>query len=520
MTPSRYNRDVTLREPSKLPGWYRDLHDARVVSGVLAEASSVSHDSRRVTPDGVFVAIPGLKTDGNEYIPEAIAAGARYVVVQEDPRDRWEPCVRDGVTFVAVPDARVALAEAAAGFYVHPARALGMVGVTGTDGKTTTTHLVAHVLTATGRRAGHLSSVEFGDGQAAELNASHMTTLEAVDVQRLLARIRDMGARYAVVEASSIGLALHRVDQCEFDVGVFTNLTPDHLDVHGTMDAYRDAKALLFRMLGESLDKGVPKAAVLNSGDPAFGAMRAATSVPAITYGFRADAEVSVRDIMQDGLATRFAIRCGGREVPARTALLGDYNVANCLAAVGVALSQGIELNPAVATIESFPGVPGRMELIEAGQLFRVAVDIASTEQAMRNVLRMLRPVTGGRLLVVFGAAGERDVERRHGLARAVAETADYAVITNEDPRSEDPDAIIAEIAAALAAVGFDEGRRFQRVPDRRAAIAMAFDFARKGDTVLLAGKGTEQSMVFGSTHVQWDERRVARELLGERHRV
>ena len=222
------------------------------MSGVPAEATSVTHDSRRVTKGGIFVAIPGMSLDGNSFIPAAVAAGARFIIVQADARPVWERYADDDVTVVAVPDARVALAEASAGFYEHPTRSIGMVGVTGTDGKTTTTHLVAHVLNVTGTSAGYLSSVAFGVGDVTEQNVSHMTTLEAPHVQRCLAQIRDGGGRYGVVEASSIGLDLHRVDQCDFDVAVFTNLTRDHLDYHKSMEAYAAAKARLFAMLDTS----------------------------------------------------------------------------------------------------------------------------------------------------------------------------------------------------------------------------------------------------------------------------
>jgi UDP-N-acetylmuramoyl-L-alanyl-D-glutamate--2,6-diaminopimelate ligase len=390
-----------------------------------------------------------------------------------------------------------------------------MVGVTGTDGKTTTTHLVAHVLTATGRRAGYLSSVEISDGAAAELNASHMTTLEASDVQRQLRRIADAGARYAAVEASSIGLELHRVDECAFDVAAFTNLTPDHLDFHGTMDAYLASKRRLFEMLAAAPDKGIAKAAVLNTDDPASAAMRqAASGVRAITYALKSAADLTASAIARDPEGTTFVVHSGSAQFPAKTPLLGAYNVANCLAAVAVAVSQGVALDEAVAALATFPGVPGRMERIDEGQPYRVIVDIASTEPAMRNVLGALRPATDGRIIVVFGAAGERDPGRRSGIARAVAERADFALVANEDPRSEDPDAIIAEIADALAAAGWREGAQFERIPDRREAIRRAFALARAGDIVLLAGKGTEQAIDMVDGPIAWDERRVARGLL------
>ncbi len=499
----------------ELPAWLRALVRARVVSGTASDAPAVRQDSRTVQPNDVFVAVPGLTVDGTEYIERAIGSGAGNIVVQEDRRDAWSPLVRDDVAFVAVPDARIALAQAAAGIAGHPARALGMIGVTGTDGKTTTTHLIAHVLTVTGHRAGHLSSVEFGDGARVDANASHMTTVEADEIQRRLASTRAAGAAWAVVEASSIGLELHRVDECEFDVGVFTNLAPDHLDYHKTMAAYGSAKAQLFRMLNTSVEKnslGIAKAAILNADDPASAIMQAATTVPIVTYALHKPADVTASDVTTHGFGTRFSvIGRDGQCEQARVELLGAYNVANCLAAVAGAVSQGIALREAADALASFPGVPGRMEMVNTGQPFRVVIDIASTEQAMRNVLCQLRPLTRGRLVVVFGAAGERDHERRSGIARAVAECADIAVITNEDPRSEDPDAILDEIARAFDAYGFTS---YRRETDRRSAISLAFHEAKAGDTVLLAGKGTERSIVIGSVHHPWDEAAVARELL------
>jgi UDP-N-acetylmuramoyl-L-alanyl-D-glutamate--2,6-diaminopimelate ligase len=378
------------------------------------------------------------------------------------------------------------------------------------------------VLNATGHPTGYLSSVEFGLPKSAELNASHMTTLEANEVQRHLAACRDGGARYAVVEASSIGLDMHRVDQCEFDVGVFTNLTQDHLDYHGTMERYRDAKAGLFRMLDRSVEKGVPKCAVVNGDDAVGQYMSEQTRQPALTFSVngRRAADVTAAIKGTDAAGTRCLFAAAGEELEGVTPLLGDFNVSNCLASVGVALSQGVELRDAVAALTSFRGVPGRMEIIDEAQPFRVVVDIASTEQAMRNMLRVLRPATSGRIIVVFGAAGERDRERRSGIARAVAETADEAVITNEDPRSETPSAILDEIATALRGCGWSAGDQFIAIEDRREAIAHALESARKGDIVLLAGKGTEQSIVIGTTHHPWDERAVARELLRNRFGV
>ncbi len=518
-TDVRYTRRVSAPSAAS-PAWLSNLRGACVVSGVPAEGTAVCHDSRAVVPGAIFVAIEGATLDGHNFIGDAVRRGAASLIVRAGSRIEIGESPFPAPAIIEVPDTRIALAEAAAGFYGFPARTLGTIGVTGTDGKTTTTHLVAHVLNATGHPTGYLSSVEFGLPASAELNASHMTTLEAPDVQRHLAAIRDAGGRYAVIEASSHGLDMHRVDQCEFDVGVFTNLSPDHLDYHKTMERYRDAKAELFRMVSRSVPrKGVGKRAVVNADDPAWAYMRTAAETPSIAYAIGVSADVQAANVSASSEGTRFLLSYGAESTQAVTPLLGDFNVSNCLAAVGVALSQGVSFDDAAAALSSFAGVPGRMEIIDEGQPFRVIVDIASTEQAMRNVLGVLRIATPGQLIVVFGAAGERDRERRHGIARAVADQADYAIVTNEDPRGEAPLAIIDEIADALERGGFARDR-YARIEDRRAAVARAFERAGPGDTVLLAGKGTEQSIVIGTTHHPWDERQVARELLRERFGV
>ena len=326
----------------------------------------------------------------------------------------------------------------------------------------------------------------------------------------------EAGKQYVVLEASSHGLALHRLDECQFDVGVFTTLSRDHLDFHGTMEEYKAAKGRLFQMLDESTEKRVPRAAVVNADDPASAYFREISQAKLITYGLADGADVRAESIETDGLSLRFRLVTKDASQDVSVALAGEFNVLNCLAAAAVGQSQGLALQEIAAGLASFRGVPGRMEEIDSGQGFRVVVDIASTPEALRRVLLVLRPITGGRLCVVFGCAGERDTARRGGMGRAAGELADYVVLTNEDPRREDPDAIIDEIAAALRSSGREEERDFVRVPDRREALRHAFGWAKVGDTVLLAGKGTEQSIVIGTEHYPWDEARVARELLGE----
>jgi UDP-N-acetylmuramoyl-L-alanyl-D-glutamate--2,6-diaminopimelate ligase len=496
--------------------WFERLSGAKLASGEPRAVSGVTSDSRRVERGGLFVAVPGFDSDGHAYIKDALAKGATALLVQEDHRSQWERFAEGAATVVSVPDTRRALAQAAAGFYGDPAMKLGMVGVTGTDGKTTTVHLIAHVLESAALPCGYLSSVSFKTASSPLPNDSHMTTLEAPDIQSKLADMVASGLRHAVIEASSHGLALHRVDECSFDVGVFTTLSRDHLDFHGTMEEYREAKGLLFRMLNEPHGKDVPKAGVLNADDPASEYYRMLTSAPIITYALDAGADVRAERIEPDGLTSRFRLRspAGGGNVTLR--LAGRYNVSNALAAVAVGVSQGLALGEILRGIESFPGVPGRMEEIDCGQPFRVVVDIASTRDALHRVLDVLRPVTEGKLIAVFGCAGERDSARREGMGRVAAELADFTVLTNEDPRREKPDAIIEEIAAAMRASGRSEGEDYACVEDRREAMRIAFEQARPGDTVLLAGKATEQSIIIGTMHHPWDERCVAGELLSE----
>ena len=347
------------------------------------------------------------------------------------------------------------------------------------------------------------------------MNATHMTTVEANEVQRYLARIRDAGGKHAVVEASSIGLDMHRVDQCEFDVGVFTNLSPDHLDYHDGMEEYRDAKAILFRMLNETADKGFGKAAVLNADDAASEYFRTLTTRARRSRTASSDKADITRARRPHGRLRHLVHRrgCSARTCRRESPLIGDYNVANCIAAVAAAVVAGRRVRRRrCSALESFPGVPGRMELIDEGQPFRVVVDIASTEQAMRNVLRMLRPVTPGKLIVVFGAAGERDAARRRTIARAVAELADYAVITNEDPRSEDARRHPRRDRERVQGARASAGTTASSTAGRRSSCA----FKRRGAGRHRAARRQGHRAVdrHRHTHWPWDERRIAREVL------
>jgi UDP-N-acetylmuramoyl-L-alanyl-D-glutamate--2,6-diaminopimelate ligase len=472
-------------------------------------------------PSSVFVAVPGAlpprSLDGHDFIRLALDKGASVIAVQRDRQSKWQPFAdSDKACFLVVDDTRRSLARIAAAFHGFPARRLVSIGVTGTDGKTTTVHLIAAVLEAAGLSTGFLSSVAFKTGADPELNATHMTTVQSPEVQESLAKMLAAGHRYAVIEASSHGLALNRLDECEFDIAVFTTLSSDHLDFHGDLDAYIAAKGRLFEMLDESVDKGVAKTGVLNADEAAYATLRSRTRAKAVTYAIDAPADLRAENLHLEPLHSTFDLAGSFGKEPIHLPLPGRYSVSDALAASAVALSLGVSPAQIAEGLESFKGVAGRMEMIDCGQPFSVVVDIASTPDALQHVLQVLRYVTDGRLIVVFGCAGERDPGRRDGMGRIAGELADFAVLTNEDPRSEEPNAIIDDIAAGLVEAGRREGDDFVRVVDRREAVRHAFAIALPGDVVLLAGKGTEQSIVIGDKHTPWDERVVAREILAE----
>jgi UDP-N-acetylmuramoyl-L-alanyl-D-glutamate--2,6-diaminopimelate ligase len=470
-----------------------------------------------VRPGMGFIAVPGYRADGHDFIEAALRAGAEAAVVEAGRETKWG-AFEGRIPLVVVPDCREAMGSLAAAVHDFPSRKLRVIGITGTDGKTTTSHITAHVLQTCGLEAGYLSSVGFDIGSGFELNESHMTTLEGTLIQSRLAQAVRVGRKTMVLEASSEGLALHRLEGCEVDVAIFTNLTRDHLDFHGTMERYLAAKGLLFEKLAEATAKRFPRIAILNADDASsFQYLRGVAGAAVLTYGIESSADVRGSDVETEPAGLRFNVQVAGDKLAATAPLVGQFNAYNCLAAIATAISQGVVAREAVETLASFPGVPGRLERIDQGQPFRVYIDIASTPAALENVLRALRPVTRGRLWVVFGAAGGRDPARRDGMGRVAGRLADRAVLTNEDPREEDPDEIIAAIASGLEDAGRSEGRDFVRHPDRRMAIAHAFGNARAGDTVLLAGKATETSMLFAGWTEPWDERAVALQLLEKR---
>ncbi len=475
---------------------------------------AIAFDSRRVRPGAVFVAIPGTTTDGHRYIPDALARGA-VAVVGQHARPAALP-----VPYIQVPDAREALARMAAAFYDHPSRALRVIGVTGTDGKTTTVTLIYHILRAAGVPTGMISTVQAELGARSEPTGLHVTTPDALRVQGYLAEMRDAGLTHAVLEATSHGLAQHRVTGVAFDVGVITNITHEHLDYHGTYEAYRAAKARLLRLLAEAPAKagGALRLAVLNRDDePVYPYLRAVAPGPVVTFGLHPEADVRARDIESSPRELRFVVEGPGFRHAIHSALRGRYNVHNILAALAATVvGLGVPIEHAAEGIAAVRQIPGRMEPIDMGQDFWAIVDFAHTPRALEVALRTAREWTQGRVIAVFGSAGLRDRAKRRMMAEISARMADITVLTAEDPRTEPLDAILAEMAEGARAAGGVEGQTFYRVPDRGEAIRFAVRLARPGDIVLVCGKGHEQSMNFDGVEYPWDDRVAVRAALAE----
>jgi len=474
------------------------------------DVRSLVYDSRRAVPGSLFVAVDGFHRDGHAFIADAAKRGAVAAVAAKTSRARLPVAI--------VPDARAALADLAAEIFDHPTRKLKLVGVTGTDGKTTTVHLVSDVLEAAGERTGFSTTVDFKLTGHEWENETRQSTQEAVEIQEFFAELLVAGGTWGVLEATSHALALRKVRGCEVDIAVFTNLTPEHLDFHGTLQGYLDAKAILFAMLATGVDKGVAKTAVVNADDPHWRYLAdRAGGARVLTFGIDAHADVQGTVLAADASGSRVRIASGAEVVELTLPLVGRFNVHNALAAAAAGVAAGVPLATAKGALEKARPVRGRMERVEAGQPFAVIVDYAHTPESLDKVLSLLRPLTKGRLIAVFGSAGERDRAKRPRLAEVAARYADLFVITQEDPRLEDPKRILAEIEAGAIAAGKRSGDDFLVIDDRTQAVREAIRRAADGDTVLLAGKGHEASIIVGEQKLPWDEAGAARAALRDR---
>ncbi len=465
----------------------------------------VTHDSRQVKSGTLFVARKGDSVDGHQFIANAISAGAA-AIVGELPANQLE--LDSAVPYLHIADAKPALAWLAAALYGFPARQLVMIGVTGTDGKTTTSNLIHSVLTTGGLKTGLISTVNAVIGETQQDTGLHVTTPDAHEVQHYLAQMVSAGLTHCVLEVTSHGLAQHRVTACEFDIAVVTNITHEHLDYHGSQAAYFDAKAMLFEGLAKSYRKpGVRKLALLNQDDSSYAELRDRTDVEVIGYGLSQVARLHAKNAKLTTKGTEFDVTLNGSWAAFQTQLIGLFNVNNSLAAIGVGLSQRLAIETIQKGIASLAGVAGRMQLFDEGQDFVAIVDFAHTPKSLEAILKTARALTNGNVIAVFGSAGLRDVQKRRWMAEVSATHADLTVLTAEDPRTESLDGILDDMAAGCTKMGGREGETFWRIPDRFAAIQYAVSIASAGDVVLACGKAHEQSMCFGTTEYPWDDR-------------
>lgn len=479
-----------------------------VLKSILSPAlriSGITYDSRRVAPGHLFVAWPGFRVDGHQFAAEAVARGAVAVVTE-----RWLEGLN--AAQLVVRDAREAAARLAAAFYGHPSRRLTLIGVTGTNGKTTTTYLIKAILEAAGHRVGLIGTIQYVIGHRV-LPAPH-TTPESVDLQELLARMVDAGVSHCVMEVSSHAVALKRVEQCRFAAGVFTNITQDHLDFHPTFADYRRAKAGFFAQLDPGWSRSV---AIVNGDDPHAPDIEAACRVPVHRYGILHEAPYRAQDVklLPGGLS--FTAQTPRGTLPLHLKLAGRFNVYNSLAALAVGQWAGVELRAIRQGLEQVQGVPGRFEKVDLGQPFTVLVDYAHTPDSLENVLKAARPFTENRLWVVFGCGGDRDRGKRPLMGQVAGRLADRVIITSDNPRSEEPEAICREILAGLREDGGLPDGAVQVIVERREAIRCAVAQAEPGDSIVIAGKGHETYQIFRDRTIHFDDREEAAAAIRER---
>jgi UDP-N-acetylmuramoyl-L-alanyl-D-glutamate--2,6-diaminopimelate ligase len=469
---------------------------------------AIAYDSRRVERGDLFVAIPGTSTNGQRFISEAIQRGAIAVVVDDDAATPDALFLHTRVAKVVVADARIALAQIAANFYDHPARQLQLIGVTGTNGKTTTTHLIKAALEAQGRCVGLIGTIQWDMG--GEVMPATHTTPESLELNHLLHTMVQRGCDAAVMEVSSHALVQHRVHGLQFSAAVFTNLTQDHLDYHGSMDDYCKAKKMLFDGLHSDAT------AVVNANDPYGETMVSATKARVLRYGVDVTADINAMNIEMGFGGMKFGIAAGGLVTPVASTLTGRFNVANILAAYGAATAAGVPAAVAAKGIGSVRAVRGRFEQVLSPDGWMAIIDYAHTPDALENALRAIRDVvpsgTSGRVITLFGCGGNRDRTKRPIMGRIATQMSDVIIVTSDNPRTEDPAEIIREVCEGIV-----PGSQVHVEPDRRAAIALALSMARPGDVVLIAGKGHEDYQVVGTEKHHLDDREEVEAFLRRR---
>ena len=484
----------------------RHVPDARCTGDGGVIVRGIAYDSRKVKPGHMFVALKGSAQDGHRYIKDAVSRGAVAVVVQDNVAQI------PSVPVIHVADSRRALAALASAYYEWPQKELALIGITGTNGKTTTSFLIESIFQAAGLRPGVIGTINYR--YMDKTCPAPVTTPESLDLMRSFRKILFMGATHGVVEVSSHALAQGRVAECRFDVGVFTNLTRDHLDYHGSMEAYFEAKSTLFSKLLKN-GKAEEARAIIN-GDSAYGKRLAAVSAgPVCFYGLKGQWDVTAREVVADSRGLKGRLVSPEGEADFSCPLLGEFNVYNVLAATAASLSLGVPMGAVVKGLANVSHVPGRLEPIDGPSGIRVVVDYAHTPDALENAIRALRSFTHGRIITVFGCGGDRDKGKRPQMGQIAVALSDLTIITSDNPRTEGPLSIIGDILKGVEQA--KEGVEYLVEADREKAIEAAVNLAVKGDIVLVAGKGHENYQIVGSEKRYFDDREVARRVLAKR---
>ena len=477
----------------KLSELLADIEVEKIIGAEQLNVTGIAFNSMEVRPGNIFVCITGFKTDGHKYAADAIDRGAIAVIAERDISEL-------GVTCVICKNTRLALAKAAANFYGHPERKFRLIGITGTNGKTTATYLVKSVLESLGRKVGLIGTNQNMIGT--EVIPSKHTTPDSLELMQLFSQMAEKGAEYVVMEVSSHSLALDRVTACRFDVGAFTNITQDHLDFHKTMENYLAAKGILFT---------ISKAGVINSDDSGSDyLLEHSTCERMLTYGIESDCDIHASDVKLSEKGVAFKVSYENKEYDVELGIPGMFSVYNALTALGCLVSSGIHMDDAVEGLKSARGVKGRIEVVETNRDFSVIIDYAHTPDGLYNVIRTIRGFCRGRIITVFGCGGDRDAGKRPKMGRIAAELSDYCVVTSDNPRTEDPVAIINDVVEGVKNGKCD----YTVVVNRFEAIETALDMAKKDDVVLLAGKGHETYQILADRTIDFDEREIVRKLL------
>ena len=466
--------------------------------------TGIQYDSRKVALGNLFVAIKGFQSDGHQYIRQALEQGAIAVMISD------EAYCSNEYPWILVEDCRLALAQISSVFYGHPSEKLTLIGVTGTNGKTTTTNLICHIIEAQGEKTGLIGTIHNRIGD--KVLEGSRTTPESLELQQMFAAMVDEGIRYAVMEVSSHALELHRVDCCDFDIAVFTNLTQDHLDYHVTMENYCKAKTILFQMLGKNGEKaGLQKTAVINMDDPWAGHFLVACNVPVVTYSMHKDASWKAEQVEVGAEGVRYSV--DGH--PVQLHLTGNFNVYNSLAALAVGEALGFSLDSVIQALEQVTGIAGRFQTVKGARDFSVIVDYAHTPDGLENVISTAQAFAKGNVITVFGCGGDRDRTKRPLMGEVAAELSDYCVVTSDNPRTEDPEQILQDILPGVEK--HMQPDTYHVEVDRRKAIHYAVQMAQPGDVVLLAGKGHENYQDVNGVKHHFDDYEVAQEAIREK---